>query len=100
MERSHASACRGAPVLAQPSHAVRREGDVEWSLMPHAEQEQDDDQRERRAEKPEKNQDHLVTSLYPRRAVGCDRTAGHACALTVVEAEVHPLPRGHPAADY
>ena len=33
------------------------------ALVPDAEKEQDDDQRERRAEKPEKNQDHLVTSF-------------------------------------
>jgi len=60
-------------------------------LVPDAEKEQDDDQRERRAEQPEKNQDHLVTSLYPRRTVGGHRTAGHAGALALVEAEVHAL---------
>ena len=45
------------------------------SLMPDAEQEQDDDQRERRAEKPKKNQDHLVTSLDHIRVVRSLATA-------------------------
>src|SRR5438309_2981738 len=72
---------------------------MEWLLMPDAEQEQDDDQREWRAEQPEQDQDHLATSLYPRRAVRRGRTAGHARALPLVEAEVHTLSRAQPAAD-
>ncbi len=43
-------------------------------LMPDAEQEQKDDQKERRAEEPEQDQDHLRVLLYIR-VVRSDATA-------------------------
>jgi hypothetical protein len=64
---------------------------VEPLLTPDAKQEQDDDQRERRAEQPEKDQDHRATSfLHPRRPVTRDRTT-HTRPFAAVEAEVHTL---------
>lgn len=63
---------------------------VEPLLTPDAKQEQDDDQRERRAEQPEKDQDHRATSLHPRRPVTRDRTT-HTRSFAAIEAEIHTL---------
>jgi hypothetical protein len=65
----------------------KRRAPLAQNLSADAKQEQQDDERKRRAEQPQQNEDHLVTSfLDPRGAVVSDRSRGTA---RLVVAEVH-----------